>query len=182
MVEAEAPGHVVPVQLEGAAIAERRERPQHADAPALRQLRHALGEPVHDLALPGAQPLEVDLGRGEAHTEPLGLPRLADDARGVEQRLGWDAAAEEADAPELRFGVNEGDLDAEVRGPEGGRVTAWPPADDDQLRALHASALQEEMQGILEQLGDVPDEASRVRAIDHAVIVRQGEWKHDPLA
>ena len=55
------------------------------------------------------QPLEVDLGRGEAHTEPLGLPRVADDARGVEQRLGWDAAAEEADAPELRFGVNEGD-------------------------------------------------------------------------
>ena len=81
------------------AVAERRERPQHADAPALRRLRHALGEPVHDLALPGAQPLEVDLGRGEAHTEPLGLPRVADDARGVEQRLGWDAAAEEADAP-----------------------------------------------------------------------------------
>ena len=81
-----------------------------------------------------AQLLQVDLRLAERDAVLGHLVRLANDLRGVQQRLGRNAPAVEAHAAELRVLVDQGDLHAVVGGVEGGRVSAGPAADDQQLR------------------------------------------------
>ncbi len=51
----------------------------------------------------------------------------------VQQRLGGDASAEQADASQLGFQINQGNLHAEIGGQKGGGVTARPAPDDAKL-------------------------------------------------
>ena len=81
-----------------------------------------------------AQLLEVELRLAERDAVLGHLAGLADDLGDVEQRLGRDAAAVEADAAELGVFVDEHDLHAVVGGVQGGRVAAGAAADDEELR------------------------------------------------
>ena len=97
-----------------------------------RQLAEAAGELVDDRVLPPAQLFEVDLGLAEADPQLLGAARVVEQLRGVEQRLRGDAAAVEADAAGVLFGIDQRDLHTEFGGEEGGGIASRAGADHGQ--------------------------------------------------
>jgi hypothetical protein len=86
----------------------------------------AAGELLDHLVLARAHLVQVDLRwrEGDAH-DAHGLG-LFDDGRGVQQRLGRDAADIETDAAEGRIALDQDHAQAEVGGAEGGGVAAGP--------------------------------------------------------
>ena len=54
----------------------------------------------------------------------------------MQQRLRRDAATVDAHAARRGFGVDQGDLHAQVGGEEGGRVPAWPGAEDGKISGV----------------------------------------------
>src|SRR5262249_42962596 len=95
---------------------------------------HALGlgdrgEPARELAhhalgLPLAHRIERDARLAEVDAELLGALRLAEHGGHVQERLGRDAALEEAGAAQTMAGVDHHRLEAELPAAEGGRVAA----------------------------------------------------------
>ena len=83
--------------------------------------------------LPADQPLEVDRRRAEVDAVRAHLLRLGDHPRGVQQRLGRDAADVQADAAQALVALDEDRAQAEVGGAERGGVAADAPADDDHV-------------------------------------------------
>ena len=69
----------------------------------------------------------------ELDAEVFRVRRLVDDVGDVEQRLGRDAAAIDADAAGVLLRIDEGDLHPAVGGVERRRVAAGTRADDDEL-------------------------------------------------
>ena len=93
----------------------------------------------------------------------------------MQEGLGGDTAAVQADAAGIGFGVDEGDLQAEVGGQEGRGVAAGPAADDRDLRAArrrrHASTFQAEQEGLRQGFRHPAEKAGAVGAVDQAVVV-----------
>ena len=105
----------------------------HLNLALLGQTREAAGEPLDDALFPVTQLVEIDLRVGEG--EPVGghLLRLGDHFRGVQQRLGRNAADVETDTAEPLAAVDQHDALAEIGGAERGAVSAGPSAEHQYL-------------------------------------------------
>ena len=65
------------------------------------------------------------------------MPRFVDHFRDVQQRLRGNAAAIDADAAGIGFGIDERDAEAEIGGEKRGRVPPGTAADDNELCGNH---------------------------------------------
>ena len=97
------------------------------------RLRSPSGEPADDRILPVAQLARVDLRSAETHAVLRHRLRILDDPRGVQQRLGRDAADIEADAAERREALDQCDAQAKVGGAECGRIASRTGAQHDEV-------------------------------------------------
>ncbi len=100
------------------------------------QRRQPLGHLVDHLLLPGAQGFEIDLGFGEAYPHIGRTTGIVDHFRQVQIGLGGDAPPVEADPARALGHVDQHDVHPQIRGPEGGGITARPAADHQQLGLL----------------------------------------------
>ena len=95
-------------------------------------LAEAADQLLDDAVLERAQLVEIDLRLAEGDAPRRRVLRLARSTLGdVQQRLRRNAAAIEADAAGIRFGIDERDLHAEVGRVERRRVPARTRTDDD---------------------------------------------------
>ena len=115
---------------------------EQGDLVLLEQALDAPGELIDDAALARDHLGDVDLRR--ADVDALGLEAVAgffEQVRGVQQRLGRDAADVEAGAAQTRLALGVGigvgfaarGLEAELRGADRGHVAAGPAADDEDV-------------------------------------------------
>ena len=100
---------------------------------ALASAPRPLGQLVHDAVLELAQPVEVDLRLAEREPEVAPLLGVGDHLRGVQQRLGRNAADVQADAADARVALDQDDLLAEVGGAKRGGVAAGTGAEHQHL-------------------------------------------------
>ena len=91
------------------------------------------GEFADDLLLERIDSLQVDLRFTEIDPVSLHVFGFGDDLRGMQQRLRRNAADIQANAAEHLVALHEDDFLTEVRGAKGGRVTARPGAEHDDL-------------------------------------------------
>ena len=70
--------------------------PQDLNASFLTKGAETLSQFLQHGILPGAQPVQADLGRAEADPSSVRSVYLPDHLSGMEQRLGWDAAVIQA--------------------------------------------------------------------------------------
>src|SRR5215212_4255986 len=92
-------------------------------------------EALHRRVAAGGDPGVVDARLPDVHAVLLGVPDPLDERRRFEHRLGRDAADVEARSADLAL-VDEGDLEAELRGAESGGVAAGPGAEDDEIEVV----------------------------------------------
>ena len=105
------------------------------DLVLLEQELDALGQAADDPVLPLLHLRHVDRDRGLADGNPPFL-RVLDDlqrVRVLEQGLGGNAPPQQAGAAERLLLLDDGDLQAELRGADGGHVPAGARADDDDV-------------------------------------------------
>ena len=121
------------VDVDGAAVAEGGHALEVLDLAQVAHLPRPRGQRADDLVLEVAQLVEIDLGLAELDAEILRVRRLADHVGDVQQRLGRDAAAIDADAAGILLRIDERDLHPAVGRVEGGCVSAGTGADDDKL-------------------------------------------------
>ena len=95
---------------------------------------NAVAEFFHDGFLPGPEFGQVQGRLGESDTAVGGFTGGDNLVGGVQQRLGGNAAAVQANATEPPFTFDQNDLFAEVGGIEGRGVTAGTGADDYNFR------------------------------------------------
>ncbi len=110
------------------------------------QRAEAIGELLHDAALPVAQLVEIDRRLAEVDAELGRLPGLLDHARRVQQRLRRDAADVEADAAERRPALDQRDVHSEIGGAKSGRIAAGSRSDHNEIGFdgfAHARSLME---------------------------------------
>ncbi len=106
---------------------------QHGDLARLRHPGEAAGQLADDLLLVGAQLGEVDLRGRIADSVRRHLSHLVHHGRGMQQRLGRDAADVEADAAKRGKALHEHRGHAEIGGAERGRVTAGAGAQNEHV-------------------------------------------------
>ena len=103
------------------------------DLVLLEQVLDALGQAADDLVLARLNLAHVD-GRGaegQHHAPFVGVLDHLERVRVFEEGLGWNAAPQQAGAPERGLPLHHGHALAQLRGPDGGHVAARPRADDD---------------------------------------------------
>ena len=88
---------------------------------------------LDDVVLERAQSGEIDLRLAELDPPRLRVARLVEQLRDVQQRLGGDASAVDADAAGVHFGIDERDAQAEIGGEKRRRVPTRSGTDDDEL-------------------------------------------------
>src|SRR6187549_1646373 len=103
------------------------------DLVLLEQELDALGVLVDDLALVALRLQHVELRVDDLDAEVGAVPRLVEQLRGVEQRLGRDAPAMQTGAAELRVLLDHRHLHAELTGADARDVPARAAADDDEV-------------------------------------------------
>ncbi len=99
-------------------------------AAGLGQLPYAGTEFLQDRIFPGPQLVEIDPRFTETDTAVSRVAGLEDELGGVEQCLGRDTSAVQANAPEAVIFLDENDLLAVVRRVKRRCVTAGPGADN----------------------------------------------------
>ena len=104
----------------------------------LGQPLEALVQPLHDLVAALRHGGEVDARLADGDAEILRLLNLRVEVGRLEHGLGGDAADVEARAADL-VRVHQGDLEAQLPGPEGRRVAAGAGAQDDEVEAVGGS-------------------------------------------
>ena len=101
--------------------------------PMFHELAGAAGQPLDDVVLEGAELREVDLRLPEFNSPCLRVARFVDQLGDVQQRLGRDAAAIDADAAGIHFRVDERGRKSEIGGEKCCGVSPGTAADDDHL-------------------------------------------------
>jgi hypothetical protein len=114
---------------------ELRRAPDDLDAAALEEDADAAGHLLHDLVLALEERAPVDLRLADVDAEFLRAPDLLVEVRGDDPCLGRDAAPVEARAAQLLL-LDDGGLEAELRGADRGNVAARAGAHDDELKVL----------------------------------------------
>ncbi len=106
----------------------------HFDLVLAHEVGDAVGQPVGDFAaaLDHARKIEADIVGGQP--ELGGAPHRCVKLGGAQQRLGRDAAPIQADAAEM-LALDDRGFQAELRGADGGDITAGASADDCQIEA-----------------------------------------------
>ena len=108
------------------------------DAVLLEQALDALGEARHDLVLAGVDGGHVERRRGAAEADaPVG--GVLDDlqrVRVLEQRLGRDAAPQQARAAQRLLALHDRGLEAQLRRADGRHVAAGAGANHDEVESL----------------------------------------------
>ena len=133
MVEADALSALLACDLEHARRDETTVAPDDRHFSLTGKTGEAPGELADDRRFPAAQSVEVDLRRTERDAVTRHRLSLIDHARCMEQRLGGDTAHIETDTTQDRPALDEGDLEAEVRGTERRGVAARPRAEHQYL-------------------------------------------------
>ena len=105
----------------------------HLHLAGLGQAREPAGELLDHRFLPAAQRVQVDLRSREPDAVIGHFLGLGDHLRGMEQRLGGDAADIQADPAEIGILLDQHHLLAQVGGPEGGSIAARAGAEHDHL-------------------------------------------------
>src|SRR6266516_426024 len=104
------------------------------DAVRLEERSDALRHLLDDAVLPLVRLAEFELEATELHAQlverVLGLFQRE---RSLHPGLRRDAPDAEARAAELGLALDAGDLRAELRSPDRGRITTWPPAENDNV-------------------------------------------------
>ena len=114
-------------QLHRQVCARRRSRPSPCRYCTLRCFTSCpvpLGQPLDDVVLERAQLGEIDLRLAELDAPRLRVARLVEQLGDVQQRLRRNAAAIDADAAGIRFGIDERDAEAEIGGEKRRGVSA----------------------------------------------------------
>ena len=106
---------------------------QHLHAALFGQEADPAGKFVHDGVFPGAQFVQFDLRRAEGDAAMGGFPGFADHLGGVQQGLGGNAAAIEANAAQFFVLFDKKNFFAKVGGVKGGGVAAGPGAKNNNL-------------------------------------------------
>ena len=113
----------------------------HLDVLAAGDAGQAAGQLAdHALALPLAQRIERDPRLAEVHAELPGALGLAQHRGDVQERLGRDAALEEAGAPQTLVEIDDDRLQAQLGAAKRRRVAARPAADDGHVDLAHEVA------------------------------------------
>ena len=113
----------------------------HLDVLAAGDAGQAAGQLAdHALALPLAQRIERDPRLAEVHAELPGALGLAQHRGDVQERLGRDAALEEAGAPQTLVEIDDDRLQAQLGAAKRRRVAARPAADDGHVDLAHEIA------------------------------------------
>src|SRR5262249_27573417 len=107
------------------------------DLAKLHQLAGAVGQPLDDVVLEGAQLVEIDLRLGELDAPRCRMTRFVDHLGDVEQRLRGNAAAIDAHAAGIQLGIDERGAETEIGGEERGGVSTGTAADDNELSRDH---------------------------------------------
>ena len=115
------------LDLHGVRTGQPRGAVHHFDLTLPREPAEPVGQLRHDRLLPVAQPVEVHLWRAKRDPALAHLLRLGDHARGVEERLGGDAADVQAHAPEALVALDQHGLQARNRRPGTRRCTRRDP-------------------------------------------------------
>jgi hypothetical protein len=111
---------------------DRRLAPDHVDLVFLHQEADAVIETLGNAARARHYGLGVEARIVGLEAELLGMGDVVEDLGGAQQRLGGDAAPVEADAAEM-LALDDGGLEAELGGPDGGDIAAGPGTDDDDV-------------------------------------------------
>src|SRR5690606_31772994 len=134
---------IVLLHLDDAVRVQGGEAVEGRDLVGLEQHRDAAGELLHDAVLAGDHRRHVDLRvAGADAVLRERVHQVVVLVRGVEQRLGRNAAHAQAGAAEGRFavlaerGVDAGDLHAQLRRADRGVVAGGAGADDDNVELL----------------------------------------------
>ncbi len=120
-------------QLERLRVFEGRPSTDHVDAAFFAKLLQSAGQGGDYLFLAGAHGVQFDLGRGEGNAPIAKMFGLGHGFGHVQQGFRGDATAQQADAAEAGFEIDEGDLQPEVGSQEGGGIAARTPAEDAKL-------------------------------------------------
>jgi hypothetical protein len=113
------------------------------------ELLHAAGELLHDLVLARNQRGPVDLRLADDDAVLLGALDLLVEMRGHDPRLGGDAAPVQARATQFVL-LDDGGLQAQLRGTDRGHITARAGADDDDVVVRHVGTPWRRKGGALE--------------------------------
>ncbi len=105
--------------------------------PVLDELPGAAGEPLDDVVLEGAQLVEIDARLAELDAPRLRVARFIHDLGDVQQGLGRNAPAVDADAARIHLRVDERHRQPEIGREERSRVPSRAAADDDELGVDH---------------------------------------------
>ena len=118
------------VDLQGVGIEEAGASLHVGQLPRPDELTQALRHLGDDLILPTPQLVDIYLRFGELDAPVLGFPRFVEQLGNVQEGLGGDAASVEANATWMGFGIDQCDVQPQVRGLKGGDVAARAAADD----------------------------------------------------
>src|SRR5262249_24105480 len=111
---------------------------QIVNTPVLDELSGAASQAADDRVLEIAKLVEIDLGSAEFETPRRRVARFAHQLRDMQECLGGNAAAIDANATRVDLGIDECDLQTKIRGEEGRRIATRSPADHCQLCREHS--------------------------------------------
>ena len=116
------------LHVQGVGVCKRADAAHEGDFAHFGHGGQAAGEFGDDLFLVGAQLVQIDLGRAEAHASGFEMACFVDDGGHVQQGFGGDAAYVQAYAAQCAVLFNQGNFQAFVGCGKGGRVTAGAAA------------------------------------------------------
>src|ERR1051325_9332313 len=125
------------------------------------ELLHAARQLFHDLVLPRHQRRPVDLRLADDDAVLAGALDLLEKVRGHDPRLGRDASPVEARAAQLVL-LDDGGLQAHLRGTDRGHVAAGSGADDDDVVMRHGGTPSG---AELRHVGTGPKPGGKVRSV-----------------
>jgi len=105
------------------------------DLALAREVYQPTGEPADHAVLPTPQGGQIDLRGVELEPVRRHLLGLGDDAGGVQQRLGGDAADVQTHPAQTLVALDQGDFQPQIGGAEGGGITARTGTDHHQAFA-----------------------------------------------
>ena len=105
--------------------------------PEFGELPRTVCQSLDDVVLEIPEPGQVDLRLAKLDAPGFRLARLVDKLRHMEEHLRGNAAAVDAHAAGIRFGIDQGDAQAKIGCEKSGRVPAGAAADDNELSGDH---------------------------------------------
>src|SRR6185295_19042268 len=120
----------------------------------LDELAGPAGQALDDIVLERAELREVDPRLAELDAPRLRASRLVQHVGDVQERLRGNAAAIDADAARVHFGIDKRHAQAEIGGEKRGGVAAGSASDDRKLDRIHGTQTPPRTHESTKSLGD----------------------------